>query len=185
MASVDQPMQDQPRGDQPGELSLAELNELPARAADEALVSCCAAPAWVSAVVAGRPYQSVDALLARSDSAVAGLTDADLGAALAGHPRIGDRQATRAGWSRQEQSGVAAADTELMQALAEGNTAYEERYGHIYLVCATGRTGPELLAFLRDRLRNDRDTEWLIVAAELAKINRIRLSKLVGTGDSP
>ncbi len=171
--------------DQPKDLTLAGLNGLPAPAAEKELASCCAAPGWVSAVVAGRPYESAGALLARSDSAVAGMSRADLEAALAGHPRIGDRRAASAGWSLQEQAGVTAADTGLMRALAEGNKQYEERYGHIYLVCATGRTGPELLAFLRERLGNDSDTEWLIVAAELAKINRIRLRKLVATGGTP
>ena len=65
-------------------------------------------------------------------------------------------------------------------ALADGNAEYERRFGHIYLVCATGKSGQELLAILRERLGNDRDTEWKVVAAELAKINRLRLRKLLG-----
>src|SRR5262249_59375832 len=93
-----------------------------------------------------------------------------------------------AGWSSQEQARVRSADSDLRRALAEGNEAYERRFGHIYLACATGRSAGELLAFLRDRLGNDRATEWRVVAAELAKINRIRLRKLVGdagTGGPP
>ena len=175
MASVEQPRQDRP-----GELSLAGLNELPVPAAERSLADCCAAPGWASAVAAGRPYRSVDALLARSDRAVAGLTDTDLRAALAGHPRIGGRPAASVRWSGQEQAGVATADAELMAALAAGNADYERRFGHIYLVCATGRTGQELLELLRERLANDPAQEWSVVGGELAKINRIRLRQLVG-----
>jgi 2-oxo-4-hydroxy-4-carboxy-5-ureidoimidazoline decarboxylase len=120
-------------------------------------------------------------LLMRSDAVVAGLTPEQVEEALAGHPRIGDRRATSApGWSRQEQAGVSAADAELARELAEGNAEYERRFGHIYLVCATGKSGQELLAILRERLGNDRDTEWKVVAAELAKINQLRLRKLLG-----
>ena len=170
-----------------GALTLDELNVLPGTDADGALARCCAAPAWVASMAASRPYACIDALLARSDHAVAALTRADLLAALDGHPRIGERPPVFAStaWSRQEQAGVTAADTDLRQALTEGNAAYEERFGHIYLVCATGRSGAELLAFLRERLGNEPGAEWRIVAAELAKINRIRLRKLVGLAELP
>lgn len=77
---------------------------------------------------------------------------------------------------------MSAADAGLMRALADGNARYEARFGHIYLVCATGRSGAELLAYLRERLGNEPDAEWRVAAAELAKINRIRLSKLVAGG---
>lgn len=161
------------------EMTLDELNLLPAPAASRALGSVCSAERWVGAVLAGRPYQSVDALIARSDAAVAALTEADLRAALAGHPRIGDRQAGTSGWSSQEQEGVRVDDAEFMRALAVANSAYEQRYGHIYLVCAAGRSGRELLELLLERLRNDRATEWRVVGAELAKINQLRLRKLI------
>ena len=161
--------------------SVEVLNQLPAPAAREALGPCCSSTQWVDAVVAGRPYAGIDALLDASDAAVTALAEQDLAEALAGHPRIGDRVA---GWSSQEQSGVASADCDLRQALAEGNAAYERRFGHIYLACATGRNGDELLTFLHDRLGNDPAAEWRVVAAELAKINRIRLNKLVGEAGS-
>jgi len=158
--------------------SVEELNLLPVQAAREALRPCCSSTRWVDAVVAGRPYAGIGSLLDASDATVAALGEQDLAEALAGHPRIGDGRV--AGWSGQEQAGVASADSDLRQALAEGNAAYERRFGHIYLACATGRTAGELLTFLRDRLGNDRAAEWRVVAAELAKINRIRLRKLVG-----
>jgi len=161
--------------------SVEELNQLPEPAAREALEPCCSSTRWVDAVVAGRPYPGIDAVLEASDAAVTALAEQDLAEALAGHPRIGDLVA---GWSSQEQAGVASADRDLRQALAEGNAAYERRFGHIYLACATGRNGDELLTLLRDRLGNDPAAEWRVVADELAKINRIRLGKLVGAARS-
>jgi 2-oxo-4-hydroxy-4-carboxy-5-ureidoimidazoline decarboxylase len=162
-----------------GEMTLDELNQLPAPTASRVLSGVCAAERWVGGIIAGRPYPSVEALIARSDAAVGAMSEADLRAALAGHPRIGDKQATAASWSGQEQSGVQVEDAEFMRALTVANSAYEQRYGHIYLVCASGRTGRELLELLLERLRNDRATEWRVVGAELAKINQIRLRKLI------
>ena len=85
-----------------------------------------------------------------------------------------------AAWSAREQSGVSDADAETARALADSNLEYEQRFGHIYLVCASGRTGPQLLALLRGRLANDDETEWQVVRSELQKINEIRLGKLLG-----
>jgi 2-oxo-4-hydroxy-4-carboxy-5-ureidoimidazoline decarboxylase len=186
----------------PAGQQLDDFNELAVEVACAELLGCCRVPHWARAVAAGRPYQTVDELLARSDAAVAALTRAELAEALAGHPRIGDRAvlagpdqpvpaprgpapaegrpvAPAGGSSRREQSGVAAASAEVLQALAEGNAEYERRFGHIYLACAAGRTGAELLALLRRRLANDPETEWRAVAAELAKINRIRLRAML------
>ncbi len=156
--------------------SLDRLNTLPAEAARAALLACCPAERWAAGIGSGRPYASVDDLLARSDESVAALSQADLQQALAGHPRIGDRAS---GPSHREQAGVRAADQATIRALAEDNEAYERRFGHIYLVCATGRSGAELLALLRERLGHDPGTEWGVVRRELGKINRIRLLKLL------
>ncbi len=161
-----------------------ELNKLPEDAVRQALHGCCSSGRWIDALAARRPFAGAAALLAASDAAVAGLSEADLRDALAGHPRIGDRRvvAEREGSSGQEQAGVRDADAGLRQALDEGNAEYERRFGHIYLACATGRSASELLAFLRERLGNDQETEWGVVASELAKINQIRLRKLIGDG---
>jgi 2-oxo-4-hydroxy-4-carboxy-5-ureidoimidazoline decarboxylase len=158
--------------------SLQEFNQLPEEAARQALDGCCSSRRWIDAVAAGRPYPDLATVLAASDAAVGALREADLREAMAGHPRIGERREP-AGWSGQEQAGVSGADDDLRRALADGNAAYEQRFGHIYLACATGRDGAELLAFLRSRLSNDRETEWGVVASELAKINQIRLRKLL------
>ncbi len=171
--------------------SLERLNGLPSGRARQELLGCCSSPRWAAEVASGRPFASVEEILARSDQSVAGLAQADLEEALAGHPRIGDRSGTdaagvaRAGdgaavrWSRQEQAAVQAADQATVEALAAGNQAYEQRFGHIYLVCATGRSGAELLALLRDRMGHDSATEWDVVRHELGKINQIRLRKLL------
>ena len=142
------------------------------------LTACCSSGRWVEAVLAGQPYDSPDALLAASDAAVSALTHADLREALDGHPRIGEKR-EEGGWSAAEQSRVSEAGGVLGRELAEGNAAYEERFGHIYLVCATGRTGAELLEVLRGRLGNEPQREWQVVAEELARINRIRLARLM------
>ena len=94
------------------------------------------------------------------------------------HPRIGDRTAA-AGWSAAEQSGTAAASDEVRRDLAEGNVAYEERFGHVFLICASGLSGPEMLNQLRVRLKNDHDAERAVVRAELRKITELRMAKLL------
>ena len=100
--------------------------------------------------------------------------------ALDGHPRIGDRRVEAGSLSSQEQAGVRGADDSVRHALDAGNAEYERQFGHIYLACATGRSASELLALLHERLGNDPGTEWSVVASELAKINQIRLRKLIG-----
>lgn len=162
----------------PAEIALDELNRMPAPIASQALSSVCSSERWVGALLAGRPYVSLDALITRSDAACGAMTEADLRAALEGHPRIGERVASEA-WSAKEQAGVDVEDAELNRALGVANAAYEQRFGHIYLVCASGRSGRELMQLLLERLNNDGATEWRVVAGELAKINQIRLRKLV------
>jgi 2-oxo-4-hydroxy-4-carboxy-5-ureidoimidazoline decarboxylase len=162
-----------------GRAGLEALNALPAGAARQHLLACCSSERWAQEMTAGRPYASAAQMLDRSDQAVAGLTRADLEQALAGHPRIGRPPGPAHGWSRREQAGVEAADRATIQALADGNEAYERRFGHIYLVCASGRSGEELLVLLRERLGHEPDAEWEAVRRELGQINRIRLQRLL------
>jgi 2-oxo-4-hydroxy-4-carboxy-5-ureidoimidazoline decarboxylase len=164
-------------------LNHAGADELPAYR--EALAACCASSAWIDAIVGAIPYPDVETLYAASAAATLELNPAGLAQALAAHPRIGERAepdhgATgRAAWSAQEQSGLASAGDTLRQQLAAANVDYEERFGHVYLVCATGKSGDELLAIARARLANDDVTEDAVVRAELAKIARIRLAKIL------
>jgi 2-oxo-4-hydroxy-4-carboxy-5-ureidoimidazoline decarboxylase len=164
---------------------LTYLNELPAPAATAELLACCSVPSWAERMAAGRPYGSAHDAIRQSALIVATMTVTDLAGALAGHPRIGERTKEGHGplrsadWSAQEQSGVTGGDAETAQALAKSNLEYERRFGHIYLVCASGRTGAELLSLLRSRLRNDAPSEWQVVRSELQKINEVRLRKLL------
>ena len=161
---------------------LAVFNALPGDQARDALLACCRATQWADRLTAGRPYPSLAALQARAAEV---LTDADVTEALAGHPRIGQAPTTgHSSFSRSEQSGVAGADDQVRAELAAGNQAYEDRFGHIYLVCATGRSARELLGILRGRLDHDPDTERAVVRAELIKINDLRLAKLTGEAAS-
>ena len=104
----------------------------------------------------------------------------DIVESMNAHPRIGDRPAS-AGWSAAEQSGAAAASDQVRQGLAEGNLAYEQRFGHVFLICASGLSGPEMLDQLRTRLAHDPDAERTVVRRELLKITRLRLAKLLAT----
>lgn len=164
------PMADQGPG-------LAGFDAMSDDAAHQALLACCSSPGLARSLVVGRPYPSVEALLDAADAAVARLPESEIDLALAGHFRIGERP--RSADSAREQAGVAAAADEVREALAEGNRTYEERFGHIYLVCATGKSAEEVLALLTARLRNDPETERRVVRTELAKINRIRLRGLL------
>jgi 2-oxo-4-hydroxy-4-carboxy-5-ureidoimidazoline decarboxylase len=151
----------------------------------DALRACCAARAWIDRIIDGRPYLDADALAEASDAATAALDDDALGQALAGHPRIGDRAtaASHQHWSATEQSGMADARSDVRQRMLEANLAYEDRFGHVYLVCATGKSASELLDICESRLNNDTDTERAVVVVELAKINRLRLAKLLNQED--
>jgi 2-oxo-4-hydroxy-4-carboxy-5-ureidoimidazoline decarboxylase len=161
--------------------TLDELNMTPDRAELRArLGACCAAPSWVERIVAGRPYRDLAALAAESDAATADLDEAGLDEALAGHPRIGERKTAHVGaWSEQEQAGMSGADDIVRADMAAANAEYEQRFGHVYLVCATGKSATELRDLCRARLHNDPLTERGVVLTELAKINKLRLGKVL------
>jgi 2-oxo-4-hydroxy-4-carboxy-5-ureidoimidazoline decarboxylase len=155
---------------------LARLNALPAGDAVKLLLGCCSAPGWARRVAGERPYSSLDQLLAAADAAWAARGPGDLEAAMAGHPRIGAARGLSA-QSRQEQSGVGS-DAGTIRTLRDANAAYETRFGHVFLICATGRGPDDILAELRRRMTNDPATELEVAAAEIGKINALRLRKL-------
>jgi 2-oxo-4-hydroxy-4-carboxy-5-ureidoimidazoline decarboxylase len=154
---------------------LARLNGLADRDAVEVLLGCCSAPGWARRVAARRPFRSVDDLLAAADAAWADRAPGELDDAMAGHPRIGERSLSAQ--SRLEQSGVGS-DPGTIRALREANAAYEDRFGHVFLICATGRGPDQILAELRRRMAHDPATELEVAAAEIGKINALRLRKL-------
>jgi 2-oxo-4-hydroxy-4-carboxy-5-ureidoimidazoline decarboxylase len=154
---------------------LSRLNALPTEDFVAVLLGCCAAPGWARRVAAARPFARVADLLAAADAAWAARGDGELEAAMSGHPRIGERGLS--GWSRQEQA-AAAGDAGTAAALREANEAYEARFGHVFLICADGRDAAGILAELRRRMGNDPAAELDTAAAEIGKINAIRLGTL-------
>ena len=162
-------------------MALSEFNAAPAVVATAWLTECCDVPSWVAAVRDGRPYAEVEDVLDVADKAARDFSEGDVNRALEAHPRIGDRatgQGREAAWSRQEQSGVARDDSTQTE-LREGNAAYEDKFGRVFLICATGLSGEEILAQLKSRLGNDEATEAAVVAEELRKIALLRLLKVL------
>jgi 2-oxo-4-hydroxy-4-carboxy-5-ureidoimidazoline decarboxylase len=169
---------------------VTEFDALPDHQALLLLQSCCGASAWVHGMLARRPFGTVVRLLDAADEIWWSLTPDDWREAFEHHPRIGERAAAvpqgaaARDWSADEQRGASAAHEATRQALAEGNREYERRFGHIYLVCATGKSAEEMLALLRQRLSNDPATELRVAAGEQAKITRLRLEKLFTTSST-
>jgi 2-oxo-4-hydroxy-4-carboxy-5-ureidoimidazoline decarboxylase len=162
-------------------VDLQEFNSSPPDRLGPLLAACCDVPRWVDRVLAGRPYDDLAAVTEVADRAARDLDDSEVAQALAAHPRIGDRadgESTEAAWSRKEQSGVGD-DPAIRAALAAGNREYEQRFGRVFLICATGLSAEEMLAKLRHRLTNDEPTEAHVVRDELRKIAVLRLEKLI------
>ena len=154
----------------------ALVNVLPVAEAADALRRCCGSERWVERMIAGRPYPDELALLGAAERVWWDLEPEDWREAFRAHPRIGERGGDT--WSRTEQAGVDGATTDVRRRLARGNEAYERRFGHVYLVCATGRGAADMLSDLEARLTNDPAEELRVAAAEQAKITRLRLEKL-------
>ncbi|MFE7525973.1 2-oxo-4-hydroxy-4-carboxy-5-ureidoimidazoline decarboxylase [Kitasatospora sp. NPDC057542] len=154
-------------------LAAADAAEL-----EEILLEVCSSPRWAAAIVEARPWSDREALLAANSAAMASLTTEDLRDAMAGHARIGEPMAGDA-TSEREQAGIQGVNQAILDELHEANAAYEAKFGHVFLICATGRTAVGMLAALRDRHPNDAATEAEIVRGELCKINDIRLNRLL------
>ena len=153
------------------------FNRLSERQRMHLLFEVCSSTIWARRVLAGGPFRDAEALFDRADRVLAELPDAELDAALDGHPRIGAKADNPS--SAREQARVADATDAVKAELAEKNRAYDDKFGYVYLVCASGRTAEELLAILTDRLDNDPETERRAMRSELAKINRLRLERLL------
>lgn len=162
-------------------VTLDSFNRLEVEAAAAALESCCASPGWAQRVAGGRPYRDAASLVAAGEAAFDVLDRPAVETAVAAHPRIGERPAgggRESAWSRDEQSGVRTA-TGVEADLAAANSAYEQRFDRVFLVCATGLSAQDVLAEAKRRLGNDEATEWAETTGELRKIVRLRLAKLV------
>jgi 2-oxo-4-hydroxy-4-carboxy-5-ureidoimidazoline decarboxylase len=161
---------------------LAALNALSLEELREALRACCGSSRWVEAVTRQRPFRDEAHLFAAAEHAFVPLQRPDWMEAFSHHPRIGATVAappSGRGWEANEQAGAAKSPEQVKAALAEGNQAYEQRFGHIYLVCATGKTGEQMLELLRARMQNDPEAELEVASGEQQKITRLRLEKLL------
>ena len=160
-----------------GALGLDGFTRLSDRQQMNVLFGVCSSPIWARRVLAGRPFRDAEALLDRAYRVLAELPDAEIDAALDGHPRIGARVDNAS--SAREQAAVTTAADSVKAELAAKNAEYDEKFGYVYLVCASGRSAEELLAILTERLHNDPETERRVMRSELAKINRLRLERLL------
>jgi 2-oxo-4-hydroxy-4-carboxy-5-ureidoimidazoline decarboxylase len=162
-----------------GMTSLSAFNAAPADSAERDVLACCASQAFAKAIVGGRPYRDAAAARAAIDTAFAALSWDDIVGSMNAHPRIGDRPAAGS-QSAAEQAGALTAGDDVRGALAEGNLAYERRFGHVFLICASGLSGQEMLDQQQARLKNDPYSERTVVRRELLKITRLRMTKLLG-----
>jgi 2-oxo-4-hydroxy-4-carboxy-5-ureidoimidazoline decarboxylase len=166
---------------------LARWNRLSAKEAAEEISPCCGAVAWARKLVERRPFADESSLIAASEEIWFRLNADDWMEAFSKHPRIGERKAPEAAstksasWSAQEQQNVAAAMAALQLALTNGNQEYEEKFGQVFIVCATGRSASEILEILHRRLQNDATTELREAAQEQNKITNLRLKKWLAT----
>jgi OHCU decarboxylase len=155
------------------------FNELSKEEAVGALLLVCHSRTWAVQVAAQRPYSDLDALLTAADDVWMALRPEDWLEALDAHPRIGERGGRSAEFSEREQAGFGAAADDVQAAIAAGNAQYEQRFGHVFLISAEGRTADEILANLRSRLDNDPDVELRVAAEEHRRITRLRLQRLL------
>jgi 2-oxo-4-hydroxy-4-carboxy-5-ureidoimidazoline decarboxylase len=158
--------------------TLEAFNAASPEAAERDVLSCCASRSFATMIADGRPYRDPAALHDAVSVAFNALTWDDIIESMDAHPRIGDR-VPGGGWSAAEQSGAASASDGVRQALADGNLAYERRFGYVFLICASGLSGPDMLAQLQARLDHDPDAERAVVREELLKITRLRLTKML------
>ncbi|HEY1625682.1 MAG TPA: 2-oxo-4-hydroxy-4-carboxy-5-ureidoimidazoline decarboxylase [Streptosporangiaceae bacterium] len=155
---------------------IADFNAAPAEAATRDLLACCESITFAKLLTDGRPYPDQEALDTAIDTAFNALSWDDIVEAMDAHPRIGARTG---GISAAEQAGATAAGAAVRQALVTGNQAYEQRFGHVFLICATGLSGQEMLDALRQRLHNGDATEQAVVRQELLKITKLRVRKVL------
>lgn len=175
-------------------MDLSAWNQLDDETARRELLRCCSSAKWAQRVSAARPFATIDDLRTFADRAWTTLLPADWHEAFAAHPRIGDSAAAASApggqskrpssWSDQEQRRVADAAADVRRRLAEGNRAYEARFGYIFIVCAAGKSAEEMLALLEQRLRNPPDDEERVAAEEQRRIMQLRLTRLLGAHTS-
>lgn len=163
---------------------LAHFNSLSTREAKNTLTQCCAAPAWVDAMAQARPFHSLETVIKAAEEYWATMDNTNLLAAFHAHPKIGDinslhkKFANTKTLAANEQGGVNTSSNDTLEALAEANEAYHQKFGFIFIVFATGKSAEQMLALLNERLPNNKACELKNAAGEQAKITALRLQKL-------
>lgn len=169
------------------EQKLARLNALDETATRDEFSRCCGAQKWVEEIVNARPFANENALFEAAEHAFSSLKNEDWLEAFSHHPQIGDLESLRAkftatrNWAGNEQAGTSVASDEVLHALAEGNRLYLEKFGFIFIICATGKSAEEMLMSLRERLPNSFETELKNAAEQQRQITCLRLQKLLET----
>ncbi len=164
---------------------VAWFDAVPRPTAVAALLTVCHSRRWAEAVADGRPYRDLQSLQRTADETWLHLDPADWREALDGHPRIGEQGGSSAQFSRQEQAGMSGAAEDVRAAIAAGNRAYEDRFGHVFLISAAGRSPAEILAELVRRLDNSPDAELREAAEQHRRISALRLERLLGGPATP
>ena len=165
-------------------MTLEHLNQLPESEAKHAFLQCCTATQWIDRMVAGRPYSSLKQLHTHALTQWQSLSEPDWLEAFQGHPKIGDINSLKQKYAHSkslaagEQHSVESADEDTLQALMKGNELYERQNGFIFIVCATGKSAPEMLNLLNTRLQNSREQELHIAAEQQSQITATRINKL-------
>ena len=165
-------------------VNLAYINSLDSEKLKEDLLKCSGSRVWTEDLQGQRPFSSAEELERKSSAAWKKLTHKDWLEAFAHHPKIGDLEslrkkfATTANWASNEQSAMSSASEQIIKKLAVGNEQYQDKFGYIFIVCATGKTAPEMLCLLEERLANTPEVEFEIACREQQKITQLRLEKL-------
>ncbi len=166
-------------------MTLAELNQLDQLTLEQALSQCCGAENWFQTLAGYRPFNTIEQIHCLSDSIWSELAESDYLAAFSHHPMIGDMASLKAKftstahWAGDEQQGSQHASEDTLRALQAANQAYFDKFGFIFIVCATGKSADDMLMLLNQRITHDRNTELTIAAAEQNKITHLRLEKLL------
>jgi 2-oxo-4-hydroxy-4-carboxy-5-ureidoimidazoline decarboxylase len=164
-------------------MHLEQFNSAARTEAADALRPCLDIQRWINELADARPYPSLEALVAAGRGAANPFTPAEVDAALAHHPRIGERAAgssTEARLSQSEQAGLGEADPAVAAAIAEGNRRYEEKFGQVFLIRAAGRSREQILADLNTRLHHTPEEEQVVIGQQLREIAVLRLEGLIG-----
>jgi OHCU decarboxylase len=160
---------------------LRRFNAMTDSEAKSTLATCLDVPRWIEDVASDRPYESAPAVLHRARASASSLTDAEISAALARHPRIGEQAGAEhdADFSEREQAAVGDADPAVTAAIRAGNAEYESRFDRVFVIRAAGRPATEILAELRRRLNNTPEAEKAEVITQLREIALTRLETVL------